>query len=99
VEVTLSEIPQFSWDPPCHADYFEIRDITNSSRGRSVWHLFYGYQTIPPPLTYGVVPEGVEEIVKAVPLIAGNVYRVEVTRRNGYEFQSVGTAEFVYSAN
>ena len=61
----------------------------SDDKGQVVWDVDGGPYRLPPcdnkfPITYGQVPSGMRERVKAQPLHPGVVYRVEASDGDGY---------------
>lgn len=68
----------------CFADF-----KVTSEAGEVVWDIDAGRYLPPPcenrlPITYGVVPEGMLERVRAAPLRVGVLYRIEAWDADGY---------------
>ena len=80
VTVTPGEVV-FSWSPACRLTGWNIEPVGS---GADQWLVLYeGSNSIPPPVTYGVVPDGAREIHAAENLIPGNEYELYLVRWTG----------------
>jgi hypothetical protein len=74
--------PALSWSPACRLFLVLVEDPTGSG---DQWGVpSDSSNAIPPPMQYGMVPEGAtKEMLPATPLQAGHEYRVTVFRFTG----------------
>lgn len=112
IKVQMGEQPIFSWEPACNPDRFAVSIktgvyIVGHGDAIAAWEIEEDARPISPPITYGVNPAGVVEIITADPLEEEKGYRAEVlvysedslTRPewDPQRFDSVGEAEFIYA--
>lgn len=69
---------EFSWSGGCGVGDLTVREA--GPAGTMVWHLQdpQGTNRLTPPIRYGQVPPGAEQVVEAAPLAVGTQYVVEV---------------------
>jgi hypothetical protein len=72
--------PTFTWQTDCQLDQFTVYDLKT---GFTLWELKAGGRHIEKPVTYGVVPAGVNEPHRVEPLLAGEEYGVYVELHGG----------------
>jgi hypothetical protein len=75
---TAGTVPSFSWTPQCRLAFVLVEAPEG---GGDVWFIFTpGQNALVPPVTYGELPAGAEEIAAPEPLQAGVTYEVIVAR-------------------
>ena len=73
LQVSSGQEPQFDWQPDCAVSFMLIEPVGS---GTDQWMVGNENEnSLNPPLTYGVVPEGLNSR-EVFPLVAGQVYEV-----------------------
>lgn len=67
--------PTFAWTPACGATYLEV---TSPDRGTVYWIVKADTGRFPPPVRYGVVPDGMLQDYGPFPLTSGQMYLVRL---------------------
>src|SRR5262245_52963413 len=72
--------PELAWRPRCSLFALDIHDLTTDTSTWSLLSLYGTGNALDPPIKFGVVPPGVEEVTPPVPLSAGHEYRISLFR-------------------
>ncbi len=79
VTVTTGASVRFDWEPAC-----AVAQLLVEQNDRPAWvissKIELGVNRITPPVTYGVTPSGLEEIIPPETLVAGDSYRLRLRR-------------------
>lgn len=81
VAVSPGTTPTFTWTPTCRLFFLLVEP---ADAGTDLWSIISdGANLIAPPVTYGVVPNGVQEGDAPTPLVTGTGYEVYLYRWTG----------------
>ena len=78
ISVTGGTTPRFSWTPRCRLCFLNVEPADS---GADQWTVISdSANLIAPPVEYGVVPVGAEELTSPAELVAGQEYKVVLAR-------------------
>ena len=81
ISVTGGTTPRFSWTPRCRLFFLNVEP---ADAGTDQWTVLSdSANLIAPPVVYGIVPAGAQELTSPEQLIAGQEYKVVLGRFTG----------------
>ena len=93
ISVSAGTSPTFSWSPACRLFFVNVESDASDQWGI----ISDSANAIAPPVQYGVVPAGAEQLSELTPLVSGQTYDVNLFYWTGPDAQDgtfIGSQEF-----